>query len=213
MRALRTVMPQPNPWAYCCQYMPPLMIDRYRSPCTIMHCLKVLRATGAVLVAAASIHLHVSDSHRRQGWPRWHDKRPAHDRCELVGVWLRTELPLRDGSNGATNTEQADLDELGRHLLVELGGHLLVDGGAVQRFARRPLGRPDRRAKDRVAIFDDHLIFAFSNDLQGSCAMRCCTPLHWHVELPLCGRVHIERRHQMRVLLGLVPDTLCTAPH
>ena len=33
--------------------------------------------------------------------------------------------------------------------------------------------------------------------------------LHWHVELPLCGRVHIERRHQMRVLLGLVPDTLC----
>ena len=86
-------------------------------------------------------------------------------------MWLRTELPLRDGSNGATNTEQADLDELGRHLLVELGGHLLVDGGAMQRFARRP----DRRAKDRVAIFDDHLIFAFSNDLQGSCAMRCCT--------------------------------------
>ena len=53
-------------------------------------------------------------------------------------MWLRTEHPLRDGSNGATNTEQADLDELGRHLLVELGGHLLVDGGAVQRFARRP---------------------------------------------------------------------------
>jgi hypothetical protein len=68
------------------------------------------------------------------------DPHSAHDRCELVGVWLRTELPLRDGSNGATNTEQADLDELGRHLLVELGGHLLVDGGAVQRFARRPLG-------------------------------------------------------------------------
>ena len=56
--------------------------------------------------------------------------------AQLVGG-VRTELPLRDGSNSATNTEQAVLDELGLHELLELGGHLAEDGAAVQRTPRR----------------------------------------------------------------------------
>ena len=50
-----------------------------------------------------------------------------------LGARVSTELPLRDGSNRATITEQAGLDEFGLHPLGELGGHLLQDGGAKPR--------------------------------------------------------------------------------
>jgi hypothetical protein len=47
-----------------------------------------------------------------------------------LGGRLRTELPLRDGSNRATITEQAGLDELGRTCLLARG-HLLVGSGGT----------------------------------------------------------------------------------
>ena len=49
--AIRMVMPQPNPWAFCCQDMPPLVIDRYRSPCTASKCCGPLEPSSSPVTA------------------------------------------------------------------------------------------------------------------------------------------------------------------
>jgi len=71
--------------------------------------------------------------------------------AQLVGG-VRTELPLRDGSNRATITEQAVLDELGLHVLLELGGHLAEDGAAVQRTPRRRVHHVQVVAQGQLAV-------------------------------------------------------------
>ena len=88
---------------------------------------------------------HASDPTRSE-----HGSEHGSKGAQLVrGV--SNELLLRDGSNSATNMEQARLDELGRHLLDELGGHLFVDDGVVQLAPRRCVRQVERHRTGAAA--------------------------------------------------------------